>query len=70
MVALVPAWTLAPAIAGAALLALSALGGLAAKAESAKVVLGILRVAFWSALAMAVTYGIGAAFGTATPAPG
>jgi VIT1/CCC1 family predicted Fe2+/Mn2+ transporter len=64
VVALVPASILAPAVSGAALLALAALGGLAAKTGGAKVTPGILRVTFWSALAMAVTYGIGAAFGT------
>lgn len=69
IVALIPASILAPTIAGAALLTLAALGGLAAKVGGAKVRPEVLRVTFWSALAlalaMAVAYGIGAAFGTA-----
>ncbi len=52
------------AIAGAALLALALLGGLAAWAGGAKLSRGIVRVTFWSAVAMAVTYGVGRALGT------
>ncbi|MEO8848091.1 MAG: VIT family protein [Casimicrobiaceae bacterium] len=55
---------LAAAVAGAALVALAILGALAAKTGGAKILPGIVRVTFWSALAMAVTYGIGTFFGT------
>ena len=55
---------LAPAVAVAALVALAILGALAAKTGGAKLLPGTLRVTFWSALAMAVTYGIGTLFGT------
>jgi hypothetical protein len=38
--------------------------GLAARAGGAGVTVGAIRVTFWSALAMAVTAGVGALFGT------
>jgi len=57
---------LAAAVAVAALLALAALGALAAKTGGAKLLPGVVRVTFWSALAMAVTYSVGAFFGTVT----
>jgi VIT1/CCC1 family predicted Fe2+/Mn2+ transporter len=40
------------------------LGGLAARAGGAGVTVGAIRVTFWGALAMAVTAGVGALFGT------
>jgi VIT1/CCC1 family predicted Fe2+/Mn2+ transporter len=43
---------------------LALLGGLAARAGGAGVPAGAIRVTFWGALAMAVTAGIGALFGT------
>jgi VIT1/CCC1 family predicted Fe2+/Mn2+ transporter len=43
---------------------LTLLGGLAAHAGGAGVMVGAIRVAFWGALAMAVTAGVGALFGT------
>ncbi len=46
------------------LLFLAFLGGLAARAGGASVLVGALRVTFWGALAMGVTAGIGALFGT------
>ncbi len=46
------------------LLFLSALGALAARIGGAPIVKATARVAFWGALAMAVTAGIGALFGT------
>lgn len=55
---------LAWAVALAALVALAILGGLAAKTGGARLLPGMLRVSFWSALAMAVTYGVGSLFGT------
>ena len=39
------------------------LGGLAARAGGAGVIVGALRVTFWGALAMAVTASVGALFG-------
>ena len=47
----------------ASLLCLSVLGGLSARIGGAPVIAGALRVTFWSALAMAVTAGVGAAIG-------
>ncbi len=47
------------------LVALLGLGGLAAYAGGASVVKGAVRVAFWGALAMALTAGVGRLFGTA-----
>jgi VIT1/CCC1 family predicted Fe2+/Mn2+ transporter len=57
---------LIPLVSGTSLLFLALLGGLAARAGGASVLLGALRVTFWGALAMAVTAGVGALFGTAT----
>jgi len=57
---------LIPLVSGMALLFLALLGGLAARAGGAGVTLGAIRVTFWGALAMAVTAGVGALFGTAT----
>lgn len=47
------------------LLCLAGLGGLAARAGGASASIGALRVAFWGALAMAVTAGVGKLFGVA-----
>jgi vacuolar iron transporter family protein len=49
-----------------ALASLAFLGGWAAKAGGANVAKGVMRVTFWSALAMGATAGIGAAFGALT----
>jgi VIT1/CCC1 family predicted Fe2+/Mn2+ transporter len=46
------------------LLFLAVLGGLAANAGGAPVLKGALRVTFWGTLAMVVTSGVGALFGT------
>ena len=43
-----------------------AFGGVAARVGGAGVTLGAIRVTFWGALAMALTAGVGALFGTAT----
>ncbi len=48
----------------ASLVCLAGLGALAARAGGASVATGTMRVAFWGALAMAVTAGVGALFGT------
>jgi VIT1/CCC1 family predicted Fe2+/Mn2+ transporter len=53
---------LIPIVAGASLAFLGILGGLAARAGGAGVVIGASRVAFWGALAMALTTGIGKLF--------
>ena len=65
VVALVPAAKLIPVVSGASLLFLAFLGGLAADIGSANVAKGVMRITFWSALAMGITAGIGALIGTA-----
>ena len=52
------------AVSGASLLFLALLGALAARAGGAAMGPGALRVTFWGALAMGVTSGVGALFGT------
>ena len=59
---LVPRHVIA-AVAAAALVSLAILGGIAARAGNAPVVPGVVRVVFWSALAMAVTGAVGRLFG-------
>lgn len=51
-------------VSGASLFFLAALGALAASAGGASAAKGAMRVAFWGALAMALTAGVGALFGT------
>ncbi|HXQ50430.1 MAG TPA: VIT family protein [Stellaceae bacterium] len=62
--AVVPATTLYVCVAGTSLLFLALLGALAAHAGGASVMAGMIRVTFWGALAMALTAGVGAWFGT------
>src|SRR5262245_7718761 len=62
--ALAPGAGSIPAVAGGSLAFLALLGGLAARAGGAPTRVGALRVAFWGALAMALTAGVGALFGT------
>jgi VIT1/CCC1 family predicted Fe2+/Mn2+ transporter len=62
--AIAPAAGLIPLVSGASLVFLALLGGLAARAGGAAVTVGAIRVTFWGALAMAVTAGVGALFGT------
>ena len=57
---------LIPLVSGTSLLFLALLGGLAARAGGAGVIVGAIRVTFWGALAMALTAGVGALFGAAT----
>jgi VIT1/CCC1 family predicted Fe2+/Mn2+ transporter len=64
-VILAPRTLLIPVVAGASLLFLAALGAWAASAGGASVIKGATRVTFWGALAMAVTSGAGALFGSA-----
>jgi len=61
----VPRDALAFAVAGSSLAFLAALGAVAARTGGASATKGAWRVAFWGALAMAITAGIGALFGTA-----
>jgi VIT1/CCC1 family predicted Fe2+/Mn2+ transporter len=61
--AIAPESALIPLVAGTSLVFLTLLGGLAARAGGASVTGGAIRVAFWGALAMAVTAGVGALFG-------
>jgi len=55
---------LIPLVAGASLLFLGFLGGLAAHAGGAGISVGALRVTFWGALAMAATAAVGALTGS------
>lgn len=63
-VALVAESSLIPVVSVTSLVFLALLGGLAARVGGAKVTRGALRVTFWGALAMALTAGVGALFGT------
>lgn len=60
---LVPVSGLIAIVAGATLVFLACLGGLAARAGGAAMSVGAARVAFWGALAMALTAGVGRLFG-------
>ena len=60
-----PMAAIIPLVAGTSLVFLALLGGLAARAGGAGVATGAIRVTFWGALAMAITAGVGALFGTA-----
>jgi VIT1/CCC1 family predicted Fe2+/Mn2+ transporter len=62
--ALVPEAVLLFAVSGTSLVFLVLLGALAARAGGAPMTAGAMRVTFWGALAMGVTAGIGAVFGT------
>jgi vacuolar iron transporter family protein len=64
IVLFVPERRLVPTVAGASLVCLAVLGGLAARVGGARVFVAAARVVFWGALAMALTAGIGALFGT------
>jgi VIT1/CCC1 family predicted Fe2+/Mn2+ transporter len=60
-----PEARLIPLVGGASLVFLALLGALAARAGGAGMAVGALRVTFWGALAMGLTAGVGALFGTA-----
>ncbi len=62
-VVLAPAAMLSWIVAGTSLVFLASLGALAAQAGGAPAMTGAVRVAFWGALAMAVTAGVGRLFG-------
>jgi len=59
-----PANILVPAVSMASLAFLALLGAIGAKAGGANIIKATMRVTFWGALAMALTAGIGAIFGT------
>ncbi|HZI73248.1 MAG TPA: VIT family protein [Gemmatimonadales bacterium] len=59
-----PKHSLVPWVAGASLLCLGTLGGVAARAGGAPPWVGVVRVVFWGALAMGLTAAIGGLFGT------
>jgi vacuolar iron transporter family protein len=63
-VALVSDPSVIPVVSGTSLVFLAILGGLAARVGGARVATGAMRVTFWGALAMALTAGVGALFGT------
>jgi len=58
-----PSSAVIPLIAGTSLGFLALLGGLAARAGGAGVMVGALRVTFWGALAMGLTASVGSLFG-------
>ena len=62
--ALVPQSSVLYAVPASSLIALATLGALAARTGGARMAPGALRVTFWGALAMGVTAGAGALFGT------
>ncbi len=64
MVLLMPRALLVAGVSIASLVFLALLGGIGARAGGANVARATLRVTFWGALAMALTAGIGAIFGT------
>ncbi len=64
MVVVVPLNMLIPVTSGASLMFLAFLGAVAARTGGAGIWKGAARVTFWGALAMGLTAGIGALFGT------
>lgn len=65
VVVIAPATSLVFLVAGTSIFFLALLGALAAYTGGAHILIGVVRVTFWGALAMAITAGIGALFGTA-----
>jgi VIT1/CCC1 family predicted Fe2+/Mn2+ transporter len=65
MIVLAPASTLALTVSIVSLLCLVGLGAIAARTGGAPAAAGAARVAFWGALAMAATAGVGRLFGAA-----
>jgi VIT1/CCC1 family predicted Fe2+/Mn2+ transporter len=65
VVLVVPRSALIPGVAASSLVFLAALGAVAAWTGGAPAAVGAWRVTFWGALAMAITAGVGALFGTA-----
>jgi len=62
--AIVPEASLIYLVSGTSLFFLALLGSLAARVGGASVTVSAIRVTFWGALAMAITAGVGALFGT------
>ena len=62
--AVAPGASLVVLVAATSLLFLALLGGVAARGGGAGIATGAIRVSFWGALAMGVTAGVGALFGT------
>jgi VIT1/CCC1 family predicted Fe2+/Mn2+ transporter len=62
--ALAPETGLIPLVSGTSLASLALLGGVAGRVGGASVTVGAMRVTFWGALAMGLTAGVGALFGT------
>ncbi|NYH19914.1 VIT1/CCC1 transporter family protein [Paraburkholderia bryophila] len=60
--AVFPGQLIMPGIAAASLVSLAVLGGVAARVGGARIVPGMLRVTFWSALSMGVASGVGNLF--------
>lgn len=63
-VALAPEGSLVPVVSGTSLVFLAGLGVLAARVGGAPMMKAAARVTFWGALAMGLTAGVGALFGT------
>ena len=64
VVVLAPLASLIAFVCATSLLFLALLGALSARIGGAPMVPGVIRVTFWGAIAMGVTAGIGALFGT------
>lgn len=64
LVVITPAHRLVPVVSMASLGFLAMLGAIGARAGGANVLRGTVRVTFWGAMALALTAGIGAIFGT------
>jgi VIT1/CCC1 family predicted Fe2+/Mn2+ transporter len=62
--ALAPEATLITFVSATSLIFLALLGALAARVGGARVLPSVIRVAFWGAVAMGVTAGVGVLFGT------
>ena len=62
--AIVSESSLIPVVSVTSLVFLAILGGVAARVGGASVTVGAMRVTFWGALAMGLTAGVGALFGT------
>jgi VIT1/CCC1 family predicted Fe2+/Mn2+ transporter len=59
-----PAQSVVPVVSATSLVFLTALGALSARTGGAPVLKASMRVAFWGALAMAITAAVGKLFGT------
>lgn len=64
VVVMAPVAALVSLVSGTSLFFLALLGAVAARTGGAPILRGTVRVTFWGALAMAITAGIGALFGT------